>query len=411
MSKIKSLKAREILDSKGEPAVEVRLETDLGFFCASSPSGVSRGANEARELRDGDERYRGKGVLGVVKNVNEFIAKALKGKDPVRQEEIDNLMKELDGTNDKSRFGVNAILPVSIAICRAGAEAKKLNLWKHLADLAGCLSPSLPTPGLLLIEGGLHSGSNLEVQEFMIVSEADSFKEKLRMGVETYHLLGEILEKNYGKGAKNIGLEGAFAPFLKGTREALEIILEAAEKSGYEKKTKIILDMAAASFFKNGFYRFENTSYSSENLLNFYNSLIKDFPLLGIEDPFGEEEWLAFSEITERWGKEVMIIGDDLLMTNSTRIERGISLKSVNGLILKPNQVGTITETIEAANLAKGAGWKVFAKHRSGETNDDFLADLAVGLGADYLLAGAPTRGERTAKYNRLLEIEEEIEN
>ncbi|MBU0476934.1 phosphopyruvate hydratase [Patescibacteria group bacterium] len=405
-SQIKSIKAREILNSRGNPTIEVDLTTELGVFRASVPSGASKGKYEAVELRDGDKRYQGMGVLKAVKNVNEIIGPKIKGKDPAKQKEIDELMITLDGTGNKSKLGANAILGVSLAVCRAGAAAKNLALWKWISKIASA-KPVLPVPCVLLLEGGLHGKGDLDIQEFMVVIKANSFKERIRIGTEIYHILEEILSKKYGKTAANVGLEGAFTPPVKETKEALDLIMEAAQKAGYKNKIKIILDVAATSFFKEGKYYFEKRILSAKELLDFYLKLCQEYPITAIEDPFAEEDWEAFQEITKRFGSKITVIGDDLLATNIQRIKKAVDKKACNGLILKPNQIGTVSETIAAAKYALENRWQVFVKHRSGETDDDFIADLAVGLGAGWIMAGAPSRGERVIKYNRLLRIEE----
>ena len=405
---IDSIKAREILDSRGNPTVEVELETNLGVFLASVPSGVSKGKYEAVELRDREKRYHGMGVLKAVRNINEIIGPKLKGKDPTKQKEIDEFLIKLDGTKNKSRLGANAILAVSITVCRAGAATKNAPLWKYVSQLAG-RRPILPTPCFLLMEGGLHGGGDLDVQEFMMVPATNSFKENLRIGTEIYHTLGEILNKKYGKAATNVGCEGGFTPPLKKTVEALNLIMEAIKKAGYKNKAKIILDVAASSFYQGGKYYFEEERLNSQELLNFYLTLFKKYPIFAIEDPFAEEDWEGFQEITKKFCKKIIIVGDDLLVTNLERIKKAINKKAANGLILKPNQIGTVSETIEAAKYAMKNGWRVIVSHRGGETSDSFIADLAVGLGCGWIKAGAPTRGERIAKYNRLLKIEEEL--
>ncbi len=404
MAKIKKIKAREILDSRGEPTVEAEVETEQGFFRASVPSGVSRGKYEAVELRDGGKRFLGKGVLKAVANIEKILASKLKGEDVSQQEKIDQILIELDGTKNKSKLGANAILGVSMAVCRAGSAAKKLPLWKWISKIAGT-KPILPTPCILYLEGGLHGRGGLDIQEFMGFIKAKSFKDKFRVGTKIYHILRKILTKKYGKKAVKLGMEGAFTPPIKKTEEALDLLM----KVGQKKKIKIILDVAAASFFKKGKYYFEKRRLNRGELLDFYLKLCQKYPIEALEDPFSEEDWLGFQKITKKLGKKVTIIGDDLLATNLKRIKKATKKKACNGLILKPNQIGTVTETIEAAKLASKNKWKVFVKHRSGETRDDFIADLAVGLGAGWTMAGAPNRGERIAKYNRLLKIEQEI--
>jgi enolase len=406
-SKIKSIKAREILDSRGYPTVEVDLASNDGVFRASVPSGTSRGKYEAKELRDGGEKYLGMGVSLAVKNVNKIIAPKLKRKDVSQQEEIDKLMIELDGTKDKSQLGVNAILGVSVAVLRAGAAAKKMALWQRISQLAET-KPALPSVCLLYIEGGLHGRGDLDVQEFMGFYEADSVGEQLRAGVEIYHTLREILRKKFGKSATNVGLEGGFTPHVSETEEALDLIMEAARQAG-KSKLKIILDVAASTFFRNNQYYFEGEISNKQDLLAFYTKLCQKYPLQALEDPFSQEDWSSFQEISRQLGQKIRIIGDDLLATNIDRIVQAEAKGACNGLILKPNQIGTVTEAIGAAQYALENNWQVFVKHRSGETGDSFISDLAVGLGTGWLMAGAPARGERTAKYNRLLRIEEEF--
>jgi len=395
MNKIKNIKAREILNSRGNPTIEVELETDEGVFIASVPSGASKGKYEAVELRDGGKRYNGKGVLRAVENINKVIAPKLKGKNPIRQEIIDNLMVELDGTENKSKLGANAILAVSIAVCRAGAASKNISLWEYISQLAKT-KPALPRPSVLVIEGGLHVGNKLDVQEFMIVPSADSFQEQIRLVAESYHTLRFILLKKYGEFATNVGYEGGLAAPAEKTEEALRLITEAIEKSGYKNKIKIAIDVAASTFYsKNGSYKFEGVTFTKDGFLGFYSDLVKKYPIISLEDPYDQEDWKGFQKITERLGKKITIIGDDLL--------------ACNGLILKPNQIGTVTETLKAAELARFYGWKIMVSHRSGDTCDDFISDLAVGVGANFIKAGAPVRGERVAKYNRLLEVEQEL--
>jgi enolase len=407
--KIKSIKAREILDSKGWPTIEVSLETSDFLVKASVPSGASKGKYEALELRDGGKRYFGKGVLKAVKNVNEIIAPKLIGEDVKDQKKIDSLLIETDGTENKSRLGGNATTGVSMIVCRAGAKAQNIPLYKYINQLAENRSLLIPNPCFLMIEGGLHAGNDLDVQEFMIVPQADSFKEKLRTGVEIYHTLSSILEKECGEICKNVGFEGGFASPLSKTEDALNLILKAAKKAGFIDKIKIILDAAASFFFKDGFYKFEGKEFDREELLNFYTQLLEKYPILAIEDPFSEDDWDGFKMITKKFGEKINVIGDDFLVTNLEIIKKAVKEKACNGLILKPNQIGTVTEAIAAAKYAMEQNWKVFVKHRGGDTPDTFIADLAVGLGTGWIISGAPVRGERVAKYNRLLEIEEEL--
>jgi len=406
---IKSIKAREILDSKGYPTVEVELITEVGSFVASVPSGTSTGKYEANELRDGGDRYLGFGVQKAVENIDKIITPNLVGKNPQEQEEIDNLMIKLDGTPDKSKLGANAILGVSIAVLKAGAAAEDVPLWQWIAKLART-KPVLPFPCLLYIEGGVHGRGNVDTQEFMVIIEDGSFREQLRLGTETYHTLREIINKKFGKAATNVGLEGGFTPPVQDSLDVLDLITGALKKTG-QKKAKIILDMAASTFFKNGQYYFEGENFNQQSLSNFYTVLCQKYPIIAIEDPFSEDDWSGFQGITQSLGQNINIIGDDVLATNIQRIEEAQKKGACNALILKPNQAGTVTETIKAAKLALEHNWEVFVKHRSGETCDTFLADLAVGLGTGWLMAGAPNRGERVAKYNRVLRIEQEMQN
>lgn len=407
-SKIKNITAREILDSRGNPTVEVDLTTEQGIFRASVPSGASTGKYEARELRDGAKRYKGQGILKAIKNIDKIIAPKLKGRDVFQQEKIDKLMLELDGTANKSRLGANAILPVSIAVCRAAAAAKTVPLYRYIADIfgSGC---KMPIAGFNVINGGAHAGNDLAVQEFMIVPQARSFKEALRTASEVYHVLKEILQKKFGKIAVNIGDEGGFAPPINTAEEALDLLVKAINKAGYKNKVKIALDVAASEFYRKGKYEMKKAVFTKEKLLAYYLKLIKKYPISSIEDPFSQDDWDSFAAITEQTGRNITIIGDDLLCTNPERIKQAEDKQACNGIILKPNQIGTVTEALAAAKITKAFGWKIMVSHRSGETNDDFIADLAVGISADLIKSGAPARGERLAKYNRLLRIKEEL--
>jgi len=411
---IKSIKAREISDSRGIPTIEVELETNSGVFKASVPSGTSKGKYEAVELRDED----GKGVSKALKNIEEIIAPELKGKNPQNQKEIDELMIALDGTENKSKLGANSISAVSIAVCRAGAAENNLPLYKHLTELTGIRPLStlavLPTPSLLLIEGGLHSETEkkLSIQEFMITAGGDSFKEKFKKATEVYNYLGQILKREIGETADSIGYEGGFAPPLEKTEEALDLIIKAIEKAGYQNEIKITLDVAASSFYYSEMYKFEGENFNSEELLNFYSDILEKYPIIFLEDPFAEEDWKAWKEFDlklEADNLKLILVGDDLTVTNKERVERAIQENCINGIIVKPNQVGTVTETLECVKIAKQAGLKIIVSHRSGDTLDDFIADLSVGIGADFIKTGGPFKPERIAKYNRLLKIEEEL--
>jgi len=403
---IKKIKAREIIDSRGNPTIEVELTTNRTFK-SSVPSGASTGKNEARELRDGGKRYMSKGVLKAVDNINGIISQKLTGKKVLNQKEIDYLMIKLDGTINKSRLGGNAILAVSMAVCRAGTEALNKPLYQYISELYGG-EISLPVPCFNVVNGGVHAGNNFSIQEFMVVPQQVKFADNLQQGVETYHSLKNILKDKFGKESINLGDEGGFAPDLKGAEEALSLILKASEKAGYGSKTSIGLD-AAASCFHNKNYHFEGNKLNTEELLDFYKKIIDKFPIIFIEDPFAENDLDGFQKITRMIDNKVFILGDDLLTTNIESIRKAKSNGACSGAIIKPNQVGTVTETLEAAKEAKSYGWKILVSHRSGDTCDSFISDLAVGIGADFIKSGAPARGERVSKYNRLLEIEEEI--
>jgi len=417
--KIKKIKAREILDSRGNPTVGVELETDFGNFLASVPSGASRGRYEAVELRDGGKRYLGKGVLKAVRNINEVIAPKLIGKDPTKQKEIDEFLIKLDGTKNKSRLGANAILPVSMAVCRAGAKAKNIPLYHYLSEiyrgltsakLTGVRPVSIPFACFNVIEGGVHARNELDFQEFMVVPQKNSFAKNLQIVSEIYHQLKGILSKKYGKLATNLGDEGGFAPPIKFPEEAIELILEAAKKLNYE--IKIILDVAASQFFKNGKYQMKIGIFTREGLMRYYEKLIKNYPILGIEDPFSEDDLEGWKMANGRLPMaDFLIIGDDLTVTNPERIKEACKRKSCNAMIVKINQVGTVSEAITATKLARSFNWKVIVSHRSGETTDSFISDFAVGVGAEFIKAGAPAKKERMAKYQRLLEIEKELKN
>jgi enolase len=410
-NKIKKLTAREILDSRGEPTAEVELITNFGVFRDSAPSGASKGKYEAVEIRDGGKRYRGKGVSKAVQNVNKIIAKKLKNRDVSHQEKIDKLLIELDGTENKSKLGTNAILPVSMAICRAGAAAQKISLYQYISQIFGqkIRKEHFPVPCFNIINGGVHAGNDLQVQEFMIVPQVESFSKSLQVASEIYHILKDVLIKNFGKRATNIGDEGGFAPPLRSTKTALDFLVKTAKLSGYWNKIEFALDCAATQFADGKSYKFENRRLSVSRLLNFYQKLLKNYPIISLEDPFSENDVDGFQMAYQEIGGNGLIIGDDLLATNLERMKKAFEKKLCNGLLLKINQIGTISEAIEAAKLARNFGWKIMVSHRSGETNDDFIADLAVGISADFIKSGAPARGERVAKYNRLLEIEEEL--
>ncbi len=406
MFTIENIHAREILDSRGNPTVEVDVTTETGFGRASVPSGASTGTNEALELRDKDRRYHGKGVRIAVNNVNTEIKKALLGKDVRDQHDIDRLMLELDGTPNKSRLGANAILGVSLAVAHAAANALELFLYRYLG---GTNAFTLPCPTMNVINGGKHAGNELAIQEFMIQPKsAKTYSEALRMGVETYHTLGSILSKKYGSSALNVGYEGGFAPPLANTRDALDFLVSAIEEAEYEKKITIGLDAAASEFYKKDKYYIDGKALSNGELMDYYADLVKTYPILSIEDPFHEEAFDDFAALTKKL-KDTIIVGDDLFVTNVKRLEKGIKMNAANTLLLKVNQVGTLSEALDAARLAQKNRYKVVVSHRSAETEDTTIADISVAIGAELIKTGAPARSERNAKYNQLLRIEEEL--
>jgi len=413
------LHARQIFDSRGNPTVEVDLQTDKGIFRAAVPSGASTGIHEAVELRDGDKsRYLGKGVSKAVKNINEVMTVKLIGKDVTKQEELDNFMIELDGTDNKGKLGANAILAVSLAACKAAAAEKGVPLYRHIADLAGNKEILLPVPAFNVINGGSHAGNKLAMQEFMILPiGAESFTEAMRMGTEVYHNLKAIIKEKYGQDATNVGDEGGFAPAIQNNREGLDLLVAAIEKAGYTGKVKIGMDVAASEFFKDGKYDLDFKTKnndgkfikSGEEMLSLYEEFVRDYPVVSIEDPFDQDDWDSYKKMTSKIGTNIQIVGDDLLVTNPKRIQRAIDEKTCNALLLKVNQIGTVTESIKACKMSQESGWGVMVSHRSGETEDTFIADLVVGLGTGQIKTGAPCRSERLAKYNQILRIEEEL--
>lgn len=427
MVTIKSVKARQIYDSRGNPTVEADVHLSDGTFArAAVPSGASTGVYEALELRDGGSEYFGKGVLKAVQNVNVIIGPALIGKDPTEQAQIDTFMvQELDGTSNqwgwcKQKLGANAILAVSLAVCKAGAAVKKIPLYQHIANISGNKNLVLPVPAFNVINGGSHAGNKLAMQEFMILPVgATSFKEAMRMGVEVYHILKGVIKKKYGQDATNVGDEGGFAPNIQENKEGLELLKTAIAKSGYTGKVVIGMDVAASEFYSDKDQTYDlnfkeenndgSQKISGDSLKNVYKSFVSEYPIVSIEDPFDQDDWTHYAKMTEEIGQEVQIVGDDLLVTNPTRVAKAIKEKSCNALLLKVNQIGTVTESIEAVKMSKRAGWGVMASHRSGETEDTFIADLSVGLATGQIKTGAPCRSERLAKYNQLLRIEEEL--
>lgn len=416
---LKSLQAREVIDSRGNPTVEVDVLTDIGKFRASVPSGASTGIHEAVELRDGGKRYLGKGVLKACQNVTEIISPVLKGMDVTKQTEIDKMMIELDGTPNKSKLGANAILGVSLAISKAGAIAKGQHLFQHYADLAGNTDFTLPVPSFNVINGGSHAGNRLAFQEFMILPiGAESFEEAMIMGCETYHTLKNVIKAKYGQDACNVGDEGGFAPSIQSNFEGVDLLMEAIKQAGYEKEMKIGMDVAASEFLlKDGRYDLDfktanndgSEVLTGEELADLYVDLTEKYPIVSIEDPFDQDDWENYAKMTERVGKDVQIVGDDLLVTNVARIKEAASKKACNALLLKVNQIGSVTESINAVTLSKQNGWGVMTSHRSGETEDSYIADLAVGLCTGQIKTGAPCRSERLSKYNQLLRIEQAL--
>jgi len=405
---IENIHAREILDSRGNPTVEVDVWTCCGFGRAAVPSGASTGTHEALELRDGDDRYGGKGVLRAVKNVNEIIGPKLIESEisALEQRAVDNFMLELDGTSLKSNLGANAILGVSLGVAKAAADELGIPLYQYLG---GINTTTLPVPSLNVLNGGQHAGNDLAIQEFMILPKgASCFSEGLRMGAETYHALGNILKGRYGAGATNVGFEGGYAPPLNKTCDALDSLMSALDVTGYETEIGIGMDAAASSFYKNGSYAVDGKKLSSGEMIDFYADLVSTYPIIAIEDPFEEEGFEDFAALTARLPKTI-IIGDDIYVTNVERLAKGIEMKATNALLLKLNQIGSVSEAFDAARLAFRSGFKVMASHRSAETEDSALADVTVALGAEMLKTGAPARSERNAKYNQLLRIEEEL--
>ncbi len=409
---ILEIKGREILDSRGNPTVEVNLLLESGIEVrAAVPSGASTGTHEAVELRDGDKnRYDGKGVLQAVKNIDEIIYPALEGVNVLEQKKIDDIMIELDGTENKSKLGANAILGVSMAVAKAGAIFSGLPLYRYLG---GAGSYELPVPMLNILNGGSHADNSVDLQEFMVMpTGASSFKEGLRMSAEIFHTLKSVLKsKNYNT---SVGDEGGFAPNLGSNEEALTVIVEAIEKTGYKpyEDVHIALDPAASEFFDNGKYVFKKSSgevLSSSDMVNFYASMVEKYPIISIEDGLAEDDWDGWKIMTEKLGKKIQLVGDDLFVTNPKRLKVGIDKGITNSILIKLNQIGTVSETIETIKMAQKNGFTAVVSHRSGETEDTFIADLTVGLSTGQIKTGSTSRSERVAKYNRLLRIEEEL--
>jgi len=403
--RIHAVRAREILDSRGNPTLEVEVALEDGSLGrAAVPSGASTGTKEALEVRDGGRRYGGKGVLTAVRNVHEEIAPALRGRELSSQHELDRLLIDLDGTAHKSRLGANAILGVSLAYARAAAQSLNKPLFQYIGD-----KTLLPTPLVNVLNGGLHADNELDLQEFMLVPVGfDSFREALRATVETFHTLKKIL-KSRGL-STNVGDEGGFAPQLHENEDALRLLVEAISAAGYQpgRDLALALDPAASTFYADGRYRIESKSLSARELISLYEEWLEKYPIVSIEDGLAEDDWAGWQELTKRLGGRVQLVGDDIFVTNSDLIQRGIREGVANAVLIKPNQIGTLTETLRAIETARRGGYTIVISHRSGETEDTFIADLAVGTGAGQIKAGSVSRGERTAKYNQLLRLEEQ---
>jgi len=405
---IEALGAREILDSRGNPTVEVEVLLEDGTAArAAVPSGASTGAFEAVELRDGGKRYLGKGVENAIKNIHDIIAPEVLGLDAQDQRLVDETMIDLDGTKNKAKLGANAILGVSLAVAKASAESADLSLFKYVG---GNNAHILPVPMMNILNGGAHADTNVDIQEFMVAPiGADSFKESLRWGAEIYHSLKSVLKK---RGlATSIGDEGGFAPNLESNRAALDLILEAIEGAGFKagKEIALAMDVAATEFYENGKYSFEGKQLSSAEMISYYAGLVSSYPLVSIEDPLNEDDWDGWAAITKELGNKVQLVGDDLFVTNPERLSRGIAAATANAMLVKVNQIGSLTETLDAVEMAHRAGYRNMMSHRSGETEDVTIADLAVATNCGQIKTGAPARSERVAKYNQLLRIEDEL--
>lgn len=407
MVRIQKVMGSEILDSRGNPTVSATVQlTDGTVGTAAAPSGASTGKFEAVELRDGDQRrYGGKGVLKAVRNINEIISPALEKAHSLTVRQVDDILKKLDGTPNKAHLGANATLAVSLACARAMAAHYRMPLYRFLG---GAAASRLPVPMMNILNGGAHAANNIDIQEFMIIpAQAENFREGLRWCAEIYHTLGAQLRK---KGlSTGVGDEGGFAPDLSSDEEAIEEILAEVEKAGYGGKVTLALDAAGSEWAQEGAYRLpkRGKTYVTEDLISYWEGLLDKYPIVSIEDPLGEEDFSGWAEMTARLGNRVQLVGDDLFVTNLERLQQGIDQGAANAILIKPNQIGTLTETLEAIDLAKRSGYKTIISHRSGETEDTFIADLAVAVNAGQIKTGAPCRTERVAKYNRLLRIEE----
>ena len=413
MFNIKKIHARQIMDSRGNPTIECDIELSGGAFGrAAVPSGASTGTFEALELRDGGNTYMGKAVFTAVKNVNEIIAPALIGMNATAQTEIDNKMLSLDGTPNKEKLGANAILSVSLAVAHAAANAKKLPLYKYIADVYGNPNPCvLPRPMMNIINGGAHADNGLDAQEFMIIPNgATSEIDAIRMGSEIFHHLKSILKESGN--STNVGDEGGFAPNFNCCHDALDTIISAIKSAGYipGEQVSIGLDVASSEFYSNGIYNFEGKQLTSDEMIAFYKDLINEYPIISIEDALAEEDWDGWKKLTETIGKNCQLVGDDLFVTNPKRLERGIENGVANAILIKVNQIGTLTETLNAIKMAQDANYGVIISHRSGETEDTTIADLAVATNAGQIKTGSMSRTDRMAKYNQLIRIEEELD-
>ncbi len=407
---IELVKARMVLDSRGSPTVEVDVYTRSGFGRAIAPSGASKGQKEAIELRDGGRKFRGRGVEKAVANVNKLIGPRIKGMDSRLQRLIDKAMIELDGTPNKSRLGANATVATSLAVAKAAASTAGLMLYEYLG---GGVKGFMPVPMLNIVNGGMHAGNELSFQEFMILPvNASSFKEALRIAVEVYYALKEYLKTVYGLSSINVGDEGGFAPPMKSNREALEALRKAVQKAGYSEEDVLFgIDAAASHFYmsEKSVYFVDGVEMDRDSLLDYYARIVEEYPIVSIEDPFYEEDFKAHAELLKRIGKSVLIVGDDLYATNIERLRIGIENNATNAVLVKVNQIGTLTEAVDFLELARQHGFRAIISHRSGETEDTSIAHLAVGLATGIIKTGAPARGERTAKYNELLRIEERL--
>lgn len=406
---IKNIKGREVLDSRGNPTVEAEVITENGVFRGMVPSGASAGMHEALELRDGDKkRYSGKGTLKAVENINK-ISKKLIGTDCSKQEEIDKIMIDLDGSENKKNLGANAILAVSMAVARAGAAANSLPLYQYIGKIYGCSANVIPVPMCNVINGGKHAGQENSIQEHMLMPVgAKNFVQAIQMVCESYHEMSKLLKQKYGASATLVGDEGGFAPSqMINIEDRLEIMLKAVENAGHTGKMKIALDPASSEFYYDGIYKINDKKYEGGEIIDFYAELCKNYPIISIEDGLAEDDWKNWTEMTKKLGNKIQIVGDDLFVTNTKRIEKGIKLKAANSVLIKLNQIGTVTETLDAIKMAHKNGWTTVISHRSGETEDSFISDLVVGTNSGQIKTGAPARSDRNAKYNQLIRINE----